>query len=176
MDTFEKIEVVKKLVAKYLKENGTHAGLSEADCQNDHIVQIGTSILCTRWNVGYAGGGFVQAVVDNDLQRAIANADSTNVRALKFYCQLMYNVGMPYFDEKPLDEMEQFIKDIANDYQFDKSHPEYCGFLNIDPSEHRMGLAFVYHHGWESTQKLLRKYGIWYEGKPNPEEVVFIKL
>jgi hypothetical protein len=175
METFEKIKVVKNLVAKYLKENGAHAGLSEADCENDHIVQIGTSILCTRWNVGYAGGGFVQAVVDNDLQRAISNADTTNVRALKFYCQLMYNVGMPYFEE-PLGEMEQFIKDIANDYQFDKSHPEYCGFLNINPSEHRMGLSFVYHYKTEFVTKLLRKYGIWYESVPNEEEVVFLEL
>jgi hypothetical protein len=175
METFKKIEVVKELVAKYLKENGAHAGLSEVDCQNACIVQIGTSILCTRWNVGYAGGGFVQAVVDNDLQRAIANADSTNVRALKFYCQLIYNVGMPYFEE-PLGEMEQFIKDIANDYQFDKSHPGYCGFLNINPSEHRMGLSFVYHYHLQDTERLLRKYGIWYEGKPNLEEVVFATI
>jgi len=174
MDTFEKIEVVKKLVAKYLKENGAHAGLSEADCQNDHIVQIGTSILCTRWNVGYAGGGFVQAVVDNDLQRAIANADSTNVRALKFYCQLIYNVGMPYFNEEPLDPMEQFIKDIANDYQFDKSHPEYCGFLNINPTDHEMGLAYV--RNWRSYGDLLSKYRIRLESVPNEEEVVFLEL
>jgi hypothetical protein len=102
METFKKIEVVKNLVAKYLKENGAHAGLSELDCQNAHIVEIGTSILCTKWQVGYAGGGFVQAVVDNDLQGAIGRADGTSIRALKFYCQLMYNVGMPYFNEELL--------------------------------------------------------------------------
>ena len=97
MEILKKIEVVKDLVANYLKENGAHAGLSESDCQNNHIIEIGTSILCTKWSIGYRGGGFVQAVIDNDLQRAFANADSTNVRALKFYCQLMYNVGMPSF-------------------------------------------------------------------------------
>lgn len=176
METFKKIEVIKELVAKYLKENGAHAGLSEADCQNAHIVEIGTLILCTKWQVGYAGGGFVQAVVDNDLQGAIGRADGTNIKALKFYCQLMYNVGMPYFDEEPLGEMEQFIKDIANDYQFDKSHPDYCGFLNINPAEHSMGPAFVYHFNTQSVTNLLRKYGIWYESVPNIEEVVFITL
>jgi hypothetical protein len=82
---------------------------------------------------------------------------------------------MPYFEE-PLGEMEQFIKDIANDYQFDKSHPEYCGFLNINPSEHKMGLSFVYHYHLQDTEQLLRKYRIWYEGKPNLEEVVFVSL
>ena len=176
MDTFKKIEVVKELVGNYLGLNGWQAGLRELpDAECNHIIEIGTSILCTKWHIGYAGGGFVQAVVDNDLQRAFANADNVNVKALKFYCQLMYNVGMPYFEE-PLGEMEQFIKDIANDYQFDKSHPDYCGFLNINPSEHRMGLSFVYHYRLQDTEQLLRKYGIWYEGKPNLEEVVFITI
>jgi len=174
METFKKIEVVKNLVANYLKENGTHAGLSEADCQNDHIVEIGTSILCTRWEIGYAGGGFVQAVVNNDLQAAIGRADSTNVRALKFYCQLMYNVGMPYFDEEPLDPMEQFIKDIANDYQLDKSHPEYCGFLNIDPIDHAMGTTFV--KNWRRYDALMHRYGIGLESTPNSDEVIFVTL
>ena len=45
--------------------------------------------ISTKWHIGYAGGGFVQAVVDNDLQRAFANADNVNVKALKFYCQLI---------------------------------------------------------------------------------------
>jgi hypothetical protein len=97
MEITKKIEVVETLVSNYLKENGTYAGLTAEDCQNNHIIQIGTSILCTKWGVGYEGGGFVRAVVDNDLQSAIARADNTNVRALKFYCQLMYNVGMPSF-------------------------------------------------------------------------------
>lgn len=174
METFKKIEVVKELVAKYLKEKGAHAGLSEEDCQNNHIVEIGTSILCIKWQIGYAGGGFVQAVVDNDLQRAFANADNINVKALKFYCQLMYNVGMPYFDEEPLGEMEQFIKDIANDYQFDKSHPEYCGFLNINPSEHEMGLAFV--KNWRRYDTLMYRYGIGLESAPNEDEAIFVSL
>jgi hypothetical protein len=66
------------------------ANLSNEDKQ--HIVNIGTSIICTRHEVGYAGGSFVQSVVNNDLQGAFANADSTNVNALKFYCMMMYNM------------------------------------------------------------------------------------
>ena len=174
METFKKIEVVRDLVANYLKENGAHAGLSESDCQNNHIVEIGTSILCTKWQIGYAGGGFVQAVVGNDLQGAVSRADGTNIRALKFYCQLIYNVGMPYFGEEPLDPMEQFIKDIANDYQFDKSHPEYCGFLNINPTEHEMGLNFV--KNWRKYDLLMHRYGIRLESTPNEDEAVFVTL
>lgn len=177
MDTFKKIEVVKELVTNYLGLNEWQAGLKELpDADLDHIIQIGTSILCTKWQIGYSGGGFVQAVVENDLQRAFANADNVNVKALKFYCQLMYNVGMPYFAEETLGPLEQFIKTMSEDYQFDKSHPEYCGFLNINPSEHKMGPAFVYHYHLKDTEQLLRKYGIWYEGKPNLEEVVFVTI
>jgi len=64
--------------------------LSNEDKQ--HIVNIGTSIICTRHEIGYPGGSFVQSVVNNDLQGAFANADSINVNALKFYCIMMYNM------------------------------------------------------------------------------------
>jgi hypothetical protein len=61
----------------------------------DTIINIGTSILCTKWNVGPKGGSFVQAVINNDLTGAVSRADATNIYAIKFYCQLMYNVEMP---------------------------------------------------------------------------------
>lgn len=98
METFEKIQVIKEVVTKYLQDNWESAGLNPEDIMNNHIVEIGTSVLCTKWEIGYAGGGFVQSVVDNDLQGAIGRADSTNVRALKLYCQMMYNLGMPNFN------------------------------------------------------------------------------
>lgn len=66
------------------------ANLSNEDKQ--HIVNIGTSIICTRHEIGYPGGSFVQSVVNNDLQGAFANADSINANALKFYCMMMYNM------------------------------------------------------------------------------------
>ena len=60
-----------------------------------HIINIGTSILCTKWDIGYPGGGFVQAFVDNDLMRAIGSADGISYKGFKFFAFLMYNVGMP---------------------------------------------------------------------------------
>jgi hypothetical protein len=57
-----------------------------------HIVNIGTSILCTKWGIGYPGGGFVQAVVDNDLMGAFSRADSIHKDAIGFYCKLLYNI------------------------------------------------------------------------------------
>jgi len=60
-----------------------------------HIIDIGTSILCTKWKVGYPGGSFAKAVVDNDLSEAFGRADDINVHCIRFYLMLMYNVGAP---------------------------------------------------------------------------------
>jgi hypothetical protein len=59
------------------------------------FINIGTSIMCTEWEIGPKGGSFVQAVVNNDLMNAIGRADTTNLAALKFYCVLKYNIEMP---------------------------------------------------------------------------------
>lgn len=57
----------------------------------EHIVNIGTSILCTKWQVGVPGGSFVRAVVDNDLMGAFGRADSINQQAIQFYVMLLHN-------------------------------------------------------------------------------------
>ena len=96
MDTPEQIEVVRKLVEDSFSENSHYTGLSSLDEQSkDHIINIGTSILCTKWEVGYKGGGFVQSVVSNDLMGAVGNADGTSLKGLKFFLQLMYNNSKP---------------------------------------------------------------------------------
>ena len=66
--------------------------------QDDHIINIGISILETKYpeiGPGYAGGGFVQAVVDNDLMEAMGRADNICVNNIKFFCTLLYNFS-PY--------------------------------------------------------------------------------
>lgn len=47
-----------------------------------HIIDIVTSVLMTRDGVGYPGGSFVRAVVENDLYGAISRADATCIRYL----------------------------------------------------------------------------------------------
>ena len=89
----EKMQRVRELVEGYYAANSSDIPFFVDD--REHIVEIGTSILCTKWKVGYPGGGFVQAVVNNDLRGAFDRADNTNSYALKFYCKLMFNVGMP---------------------------------------------------------------------------------
>lgn len=43
---------------------------------SDHILDIMVSIMCTRDKSSYAGGGFVEAVVDNNLYLAMNRADT----------------------------------------------------------------------------------------------------
>ena len=42
---------------------------------SEHILDIMVSIMCTRDKSSYPGGGFVQAVVDNNLYLAMSRAD-----------------------------------------------------------------------------------------------------
>jgi hypothetical protein len=50
----------------------------EWNCENvsNHIIDIMVSIMCTRDKSSYAGGGFVEAVVANNLYLAMSRADS----------------------------------------------------------------------------------------------------
>jgi hypothetical protein len=43
---------------------------------SEHIFDIMVSIMCTRDKSSYAGGGFVEAVVANDLYLAMSRADT----------------------------------------------------------------------------------------------------
>lgn len=83
---------------KEYSETGRDLGFMMAtssafDNEMEHITNIGVSILCTKWEVGYPGGGFVQAIVDNNLMEAFGRADHINLKAIGFYVYLIYNQG-----------------------------------------------------------------------------------
>jgi hypothetical protein len=42
---------------------------------SEHILNIMVSIMCTRDKSSYAGGGFVEAIIANDLYSALGRAD-----------------------------------------------------------------------------------------------------
>jgi hypothetical protein len=50
----------------------------EWNCENvsNHIIDIMVSIMCTRDKSSYSGGGFVEAVVANNLYLAMSRADT----------------------------------------------------------------------------------------------------
>lgn len=98
MNSLEKMDIIQKAVKSYVESYIGYAQGSELTNliqHNDHIVMIGTSIMATKWGIGWDGGSFVQSVVDNDLMGAVGRADHINSQMLKFYCSLMYNLGMP---------------------------------------------------------------------------------
>jgi hypothetical protein len=98
MNTLEKIEIVKAEVINHFNQNAKYTGIASPDLfadEQNHIIEIGTSILCTKWEIGYAGGGFVHAFVNNDLMGALGSADGTTIKGFKFFASLVYNVGMP---------------------------------------------------------------------------------
>jgi hypothetical protein len=97
MTTLDQIEKVQTLVQDYYEKNSQGCGLeSLSSSEKIHIIQIGTSILCTKWQVGYAGGGFVQSFVNNDLMGALGSADSTSLKGFKFFAAIVYNIGKPF--------------------------------------------------------------------------------
>ena len=96
MNVQNQIEIVKKEVVNHFNQNAEYTGVANlGESEKNHIIEIGTSILCTKWKVGYEGGSFVRTFVNNDLMGAIGRADGTSYKGFKFFASLMYNVGKP---------------------------------------------------------------------------------
>ena len=96
MDTQKQIQLVSEIVTEFFDENAMYTGIDDMNEENkNHIINIGTSILCTKWEIGFEGGGFVRAVVDNDLMKAVGSADGTSLKGLKFFASLLYNTSRP---------------------------------------------------------------------------------
>lgn len=94
----EQVERIRQEVDARLEAYKTQCGFaftmhSMDPGAREHIINIGTSVLCTKWGVGYPGGSFVQAVVDNDLREAFGRADAINSDCIKFYVMLIYNTS-----------------------------------------------------------------------------------
>lgn len=88
-------EAVRKRIDEYYSQ-GHDPAFGHAIAFNEsreHVVRIGVSVLSTRWGVGYPGGSFVQAIVDNNLMETVGRADSINLNAIRFYVYLIYNQG-----------------------------------------------------------------------------------
>lgn len=96
MNPEQQQQVVKSIVTDYFDKHAIqYVPYMMMNIERDHIVDIGTSILCTKWEVGYPGGSFAKAVVDNNLSEAFGRADDINIHCIRFYVMLMYNVGAP---------------------------------------------------------------------------------
>lgn len=86
------IELYKKRVEKEFDQwYGTQIPVTLTEEEMSHVIDVGTSVLQTR-DGGMQGGGFVQAVVANDLSGAYNRADSTNLKVIPFYIILKDHV------------------------------------------------------------------------------------
>jgi hypothetical protein len=95
--TLHNMQVIKNSVKEYIGDMGHHYiqhydFLTKDDLE--HIADIGTSVMCTKMDIGFPGGSFVQSVVNNDLRGAFANADNVNAGAIRFYVMMMYNLRL----------------------------------------------------------------------------------
>lgn len=96
MNPEEQQDIVRAVVSDYFdKYADKYLPLYPKLTEKEHIINIGTSILCTKWKVGYPGGSFAKAIVDNNLSESFSRADDINVHCIRFYLMLMYNVGAP---------------------------------------------------------------------------------
>ena len=90
-----KLNITKSKKVKISKEEANEFYKDEERWLKASIINIATSILCTKWNIGPSGGGFVQHFVDNNLMGALGNADSTTIKGLQFFSKLVYNTAKP---------------------------------------------------------------------------------
>ena len=86
------IELYKKKVEQEFDQwYGNQISVTLTEEEMNHVIDVGTSVLQTR-DGGMQGGGFVQAVVANDLSGAFNRADSTNLKVIPFYVILKDHV------------------------------------------------------------------------------------
>ncbi len=94
--TPEAIEKIREEINKYFQRNwescGVPAEYTVMEETRNHILNISMSIIMTKYKFGYPGGGFVQAVVNNDLRGAINSADRINLKVIPFYTTMLQNL------------------------------------------------------------------------------------
>ena len=76
-----------------------------------------------------------------------------------------------------MTQLEQYLNLISGDYQLDKNHPEYCGFLNVDSSdsgEFTIIAVDMACHPKKYTNVLSRA-GLEIESGSWEEEMIFVK-
>jgi hypothetical protein len=92
--SMEQIERISEAVEKYLTRNSKlvpmHHLLNKES--REHIVRIGTSIMCKKWEIGPTPGSFVTAICSNDLRGAVNRADTVNGDCIRFYVTLYENL------------------------------------------------------------------------------------
>jgi hypothetical protein len=94
--TPEILEMLRDQVRKYFERNWESCKVPSEftimEETREHILNISCSLIMTKYKFGYPGGGFVQAIVDNDLRGAINKADAVNLKMIPFYVTMLQNL------------------------------------------------------------------------------------
>lgn len=107
----ESVELkVMNAVAKYFHENNISTRvpfniLLDKDSV-EHVINIGTSIMMNRIGVNTYPGGFVRAILDNDLYGAFSRADHINSQVIGFYITMMNNLSIPITNDEVAEAMK----------------------------------------------------------------------
>lgn len=84
-------ETIRTKVTQLLENwNREHFRFLPNEIEN-HLINCGVSVIETKYGIGPEGGGFVQAVVSNNLMEAFGRADSINQEYMGFYAYVLYN-------------------------------------------------------------------------------------
>lgn len=87
--TIEQIKNVEKKVKDFIEAQS----ITVPKVHYNHVLNIGTSIICTKYGIGYPGGSFVQAVVNNDLMKTFGSGDAVNRQYIDLYSKILYNIS-----------------------------------------------------------------------------------
>ena len=71
-------------------------------------------------------------------------------------------------------EVNAFLAMISKDYQFDKKHDDYTGFLNTDPSD-MDDVAIEFINNVDKYKSLMKKHGLSLEPGYSDKEAIFVK-
>lgn len=81
----------KEAANDYISKNMDWLGLTNLnESELSHITNLASSVMMTR-DKYLMGGGFVQAIIENDLEQAISRADSTAIKGLKTFTVIKRN-------------------------------------------------------------------------------------
>jgi len=90
----EQRNIIRNAVKKYVNDNYsilptlTHEEL-------EHVVDTGTTIMAVKWDIEDSYGSFVKAIVNDKLTDSFGSADGANLKAIRFYVMMKYNMGIP---------------------------------------------------------------------------------
>ena len=95
--TEEHRERVYEGVAEYVTKNLNLLPESISSSKNNmnHVISIATSILLCKWSLEdpRMHGGFVNAILENNLTQTVGSADKVNRECIVFYVLIMSNLG-----------------------------------------------------------------------------------